>query len=303
MTRSTHAFDEHSITDDVLAGVDVAGRHVVITGATSGIGRETARALARAGAHVTITARSAESAAKARAKLASLDVHDVATIEMELTDLTSVRRCADQLTHSHPQLDIAILNAGVMAVPLARTREGWELHLAANHIGHFALARELLALLGRAPAARVVVLSSAAHSLAAIDPADPHFVGRPYDPWVAYAQSKTANALFALEFDRRHGETAAAFSVHPGMAATRIGRHLTAADLERVMNTAELSNEPLRRVEQAAASVVWAAAHPAAVHLRGNYIANCSRGEVAAHACDPRAARQLWDYTESLLDH
>ena len=204
---------------------DQTGRVAVVTGANGGLGLETARALAGAGAHVVMAARDQEKAATARDEIlagvpgAALEIQD-----LDLASLASVRACADQILGAHPAIDLLVANAGVMATPPSTTADGFELQFGVNHLGHFALTAHLAAALLRADAARVVtVTSTGRHYGGALDPDDPHFRERTYDPWRAYGQSKEANVQFALELDRRFraaGTDARALVAHPGLSNT-----------------------------------------------------------------------------------
>jgi len=208
-------------TDDIP---DLAGRTAVVTGANGGLGLETARALAGAGAHVAMAARNAEKTGAAEKSI--LDSHPRASLEvvpLDLGSLASVHRAAERILAAHDRLDILVNNAGVMAIPERRTEDGFEMQLGVNHLGHFALTAHLLPALLRAEAARVVsVTSTARHMGRAIDPEGPHMEGS-YGPWKAYAQSKLANFHFAIGLQRRFeaaGVPAASIVAHPGLSNT-----------------------------------------------------------------------------------
>jgi NAD(P)-dependent dehydrogenase (short-subunit alcohol dehydrogenase family) len=207
---------------------DLTGRLAVVTGATSGLGTVTARELARHGAHVVVTARSEQRGAATRDRL--LRAAPDATVEvraLDLASLASVAACADGLAADHDRIDLLVNNAGVMATPLQRTEDGFELQVATNHLGPFALTARLLPLLAAAPAARVVTVASLAHTWGVVDPGDLTYERRRYLRWQAYGDSKLANLLFAHELDRRlraAGSTVASLAAHPGLARTRLGR-------------------------------------------------------------------------------
>ena len=222
-------FGKSTTTDEVLEGIDLTGRRVLITGAASGLGRESARALAAHGASVTVLARSEERAAGAVAEVEALVPG--ATLEpgvVDLADLSTVRSFADTYLATHDAVDVLINNAGVMACPFGRTADGFETQFGTNHLGHFLLTALLSPAILRGTDPRVVTLSSAGHSRSDIDLVDPNFETTEYSPWVAYGRSKTANALFARELARRGGPRGLlSFSVHPGGIITDLGRHLT----------------------------------------------------------------------------
>lgn len=288
---------------DVLVDVDLTGRTLLVTGGYSGIGVEVVRALAGAGARVLAPARRPE---KARAVLA--DVPRVVVGSLDLADQASVASYAGGL--AGVPLDGIIGNAGVMACPETRVGPGWELQLATNHLGHFALVNRLLPQL--TADARVVSVSSTGHHLSGIRWEDPHFTGPDgYDKWLAYGQSKTANVLFAVELARRG---VPAFSLHPGAILTPLGRHLQEADLEAVTTLDDAGRPVLpdfRSAEQGAATVVFAATSATLVGHEGAYLEDCALAPVhppgpqttygvREHALDPAAAARLWDWSAEL---
>ena len=215
--------------EEVIRGIDLSGRTAIVTGGYSGIGLETSRVLAAAGATVIVPARTPD---KARANLAGLPRVELAALD--LLDPASIDTFARNHLASGRPLHLLIHSAGVMATPLTRDGRGHESQFSTNHLGHFQLALRLLPALVRSEGARVVALSSRGHRFSAVDFEDPSFERQPYDKWKAYGQSKTANALFALGLDRRIAEQGVrAFSVHPGGILTDLTRHLTEEDLER----------------------------------------------------------------------
>jgi NAD(P)-dependent dehydrogenase (short-subunit alcohol dehydrogenase family) len=305
------SFDATSTTDEVLEGIDLHGTEVVVTGASTGLGEETTRALAARGAAVTMAVRDRErgeaAAERVRAAVpgAQLDVR-----ELDLASLDSVRAFAAGYRADHDRVDVLIDNAGVMACPQASTADGFEMQLGTNHIGHFLLTKELMPLLG--PGARVVVLSSAGHRFSDVDLDDPNFEHTPYDPWVAYGRAKTANALFAVELDRRlRDRDAHAFSVHPGGIVTDLGRHLTAETLAVLTDVPADQQIEWKTVPQGAATTVWAATAPELAEHGGAYLEDCaiaasnpdpdSRGGIKPYAVDPARAAALWDRTEAWI--
>jgi NAD(P)-dependent dehydrogenase (short-subunit alcohol dehydrogenase family) len=296
-------------TSDVLDGVDLTGCRVLVTGGTTGIGKETARALAAAGASVTITARTDDKGTAAVEDLCSgVDGADVEYELLELGSLASVRSFTDRFAAAHDSVDVLIANAGIMAVPFGRTDEGFELHFGTNHLGHFVLVGRLLPLLVASAPARVVILTSAGHAMSDIDWDDPNYEHRTYSKMEAYGQSKTANILHALELDRRCGARGGhAYSVHPGMVATELGRYFTREDFEELQGRARGSSSgggglpPAVGVDVGASASVWAATAPELDDQGGSYLADCAVATPMAYAADPDAARRLWALSEDLV--
>jgi len=314
-------FDRDTTTDQVLEGVDLSGKHIVITGASSGLGEESARALASKGASITMLARDREKNEAAAARIRErVPGADLELRELELGNLAGIRAFAKEFLAERDRIDVLLDNAGVMACPYATTDDGFELQLGSNHLGHFLLTLQLWPALVRASSPRVVALSSGGHGISDIDYDDPMFERREYDPWIAYGQSKTANALFALELDGRlkpHG--GAAYSVHPGMIMTSLGRHLTpdlmAAMQKRITDRVraegkEPPSDPaalFKTVEAGAATQVWAATTTELADHGGAYLANCRVGEpggnvgehgVERYATDRASAARLWSLSE-----
>jgi NAD(P)-dependent dehydrogenase (short-subunit alcohol dehydrogenase family) len=263
-----------STADEVIKGIDLSGKTAIVTGAYSGIGLEATRVLTRAGATVIVPARDPD---KARAALG--EIHGVEVERLDLLDVDSVDAFADTFGQSGRPLHLLINNAGVMATPLARDGRGNESQLSANHIGHFQLTRRLWPSLQRAQGARVVALSSGAHRRSAFDFDDPNFHVREYERWTAYAQSKTATALFAVELDRRGAsEGIRAFSVHPGRIETGLQRHVSIADLQALGFRNELGEIPAdqrhmyKTIAQGAATSVWCATHPMLAGMGGSIV-------------------------------
>ncbi len=289
-------FGERSTADEVMAGVDLAGRRAVVTGGASGIGTETARALAGAGAEVTLAVRDATAGrGVARQIAADAGTGTVLVEQLDLTDLSSVREFARRWTGP---LDILVNNAGVMATPLTRTSEGWELQFATNHLGHFVLTRALHGALGSSDHARVVSVSSSGHFFSPVVFEDIHFERRPYDPWSAYGQSKTANILFAVEANARWtADGIAVNALMPGSIRTNLQRHVPPANME-----AMTAGTTWKTPAQGAATSVLLAASPLVEGVGGRYFENCNEAEigtrgtgyVAPYALDPDAAARLW---------
>jgi len=316
-------FGRDTTADEVLEGMDLTGRRVVITGAASGLGRESARALAAHGCVITVLARSGERSAGAKAELEALVPG--ATVEsgvVDLGDLASVRAFADTYLDTHEAVDVLINNAGVMACPLGRTVDGFETQFGTNHLGHFLLTALLAPALLRGSSPRVVTLSSAGHSRADVDLVDPNFEATDYSPWVAYGQSKTANALFARELARRAGSSRLlSFSVHPGAILTDLGRHLTDELINEMMAFARERSAAHREagapelhfksVPAGAATQVWAATAPGLEGHNGAYVADCGLGVLGAdpgvngfrpYLLDDDHAAALWALSEELVD-
>ena len=302
-------FSATSTTDDVLEGLDLSGRRIVVTGASSGLGLETARSLAAVGASIIITARGQ---AKAEAALTQLraEVPGAAfdAVVLELTDLKQVRAAAAELLSKWDRIDVLINNAGIMACPLERTAEGCELQFGANHIGHFLWTCLLVPALKKSSAPRVVNLSSAGHKYSPVHFDDPHFQHRDYDKWQAYGQAKTANMLFSVGLSRRG---IPANAVHPGAIVTNLGRHMTKVDMEQFGSRAHESGYEFKSVPQGAATSVWAATAPELEGRGGLYLEDCQVGQPATedkpaagyfpYALDEAAAEQLWALSEQIV--
>lgn len=303
-----------STTDDVLAGVDLTGRRVLVTGGSGGLGEETARALAAHGASVTIAARDADKCADAAARIHAATGASVEVLVLDLADLDSVRRGAQEFLGRHDELHLLINNAGVMACPQATTVDGFERQWGTNHLGHFLLAVLLRQALLRGAPARVVSLTSGGHTYADIDLDDPNFERTPYDPFIAYGRAKTANALFALGWDRRYGARGVhGYSVHPGGIHTGLGRYMTPEVVEQLrasLRSGARSGDGgkfrWKTIPQGAATTVWAATAPELDAHGGAYLEDCgvapqverkSGHGVLAYAQDPESADRLWEYS------
>lgn len=295
-------------TTDVLEGVDLSGRTILVTGATTGIGRETARALTAAGASVVITARTDDKGEATVAKLREwVPGADVAHEVLELGSLDSVRAFTDRFTATHDHLDVLIGNAGIMAVPFGRTADGFELQFGTNHLGHFDLVGRLLPLLVASAPSRIVLLSSGGHMASDILWDDPNFESHEYSKMDAYGQSKTANVLHAVELERRYGALGVhAYAVHPGMVATQLGRNFTPDVMEDLKARAASSPgraelPPLVGTDVGAATSVWAATAPELESQGGSYLADCAVAIAAPYAMDLDGAARLWALSEELV--
>jgi NAD(P)-dependent dehydrogenase (short-subunit alcohol dehydrogenase family) len=309
------AFGPESTTDDVLEGIDLTGRRILVTGASAGLGLETTRALAAHGAAVTMAARDlAKGAAAMEAVLAEVPRAELDLRLLDLADLASVRRFADGFLEDHERLDVLIANAGIMACPQGTTADGFELQLGTNHLGHFLLIERVMPALLAADRSRVVLLSSAGHRFGDVDLDDPFFEHQPYDPWVAYGRAKTANVLCAVGIDQRYRDRGVrAFAVHPGGIQTELGRHLTKDTLQVLMDrlAAAPTETVWKTVPQGAATSVWAATSPDLDGQGGVYLEDChigaltddpdARDGVRAYALDPARADALWALSQRLV--
>jgi NAD(P)-dependent dehydrogenase (short-subunit alcohol dehydrogenase family) len=314
--RITSGFSASATADDVIQDVDLTGKVAIVTGGYSGIGLVTARALAVAGARVIVPARD-----QAKAREALLPFPNLIQDSLDLADPASVDAFADRFLQTGQSLHILINNAGVMAPPLVRNAHGEESQFAINHLGHFQLTARLWPALRDAKGARVVALSSRGHMRGGVDFDDWNFERREYDRWLAYGQSKTANALFALKLDevgKPHGVRA--FSVHPGAVLTDLLRHMSVAEL-RAAGAIDDAGEPilppannLKTPEQGAATSIWCATSDQLDGMGGVYCEDCNIAEplpadskeprgVRPWAMDPALATRLWKLSEDLIGH
>jgi NAD(P)-dependent dehydrogenase (short-subunit alcohol dehydrogenase family) len=318
------AFGETSTTEEVLSGVDLKRKRVLVTGVSSGLGVETARSLAAHGAQVVGAARDLKKADAATNQVrrdAAINGGSFEVIALDLASLTSVRACADALLKKGEPFDVIIANAGVMATPFGHTEDGFETQFGTNHLGHFVLVNRIAPLLR--PGGRVINLASAGHRFANVDLQDPNFERTPYDPWVAYGRSKTANILFAVAFDARHrGHGIRAAAVHPGGIQTELARHLDPAQSQAAID--RISKESIaaggqpfkyKTLPQGAATSVWAGFVASAEEIGGQYCENCHVGQIVpenkpltvntegvrAYALDPKTADALWRKSEELV--
>jgi NAD(P)-dependent dehydrogenase (short-subunit alcohol dehydrogenase family) len=297
--------------EEVLSGIDLTGKVYVVTGATSGLGLVGARGLASAGATVVLAGRDeARLRSAAEAVTSETPTAAVETVEIELDDLASVREAAAQISARFSRIDVLINNAGVMFTPFERTKDGFELQLGVNHLGHFELTRCVMPLLLNAGSARVVNLSSDGHRISDIDLEDPNWEQRPYDKFMAYGSSKTANVLFTVALDARYRDSdVRSFAVHPGTVATSLSRHMSRDDMKAMMALGETGREPSAErprldvipAEQGAATSVWAAVSDELSGLGGVYLKDCAISDsVMPYAVDPLRAERLWTISELL---
>lgn len=311
----TRAFGASTTADEVLDGLDLAGRRILVTGGSGGLGKEAARALAARGAQIVLAARSEEKLAAAKADIeaqvpgASLD-----TLVLDLASLASVRSAAKAFLERYDSLDVLINNAGVMACPLARTTDGFEMQFGVCHLGHFLFTCLLVPALLRGAPARVVNLSSGGHQIADVDLEDPNYLQRDYDKWQSYGQAKSANVLFSVALNQRlaaRGITSNA--VHPGaIAETDLARHMQAEDFEAMMAMQpEGAQMTFKSLQAGAATSAWAASAPELEGRGGLYLEDCAVGQVndstevlggyRSRVLDAGRAEQLWAISEALV--
>jgi len=323
-SKMANAFGATSTTEDVLSGVNLGGKRILVTGASAGLGVETTRALAAHGAHVVGAARDLAKAHSATAQVredAAAHGGGFDLIELDLASLKSVRASADRLLAKNEPFDLVIANAGVMATPFGHTQDGFETQFGTNHLGHFVFINRIAPLLRAG--GRLINLSSSGHRYSNVDFADPNFERTTYEPFIAYGRSKTANILFAVEFDRRQrGRGVRAAAVHPGAIPTELGRHV---DQSRMQALVDQINQQLaaegkgpfqwKTIPQGAATSVWAGVVASADEIGGQYCENCHVGKIVpdnvtitavsegvrAYALDPDTAEALWKKSEELV--
>jgi len=314
-------FDATSTTEDVLSGINLQGKRILVTGVSAGLGVETARALAAHGADVVGTARDLAKAKAATAqaqKDAAANNGSLDLIELDLASLKRVRACADALLAAGNFFDVIITNAGVMATPFGHTADGFETQFGTNHLGHFVLVNRIAPLIRYG--GRLINLSSAGHRFSNVDLDDPNFDKTPYGPFVAYGRSKTANVLFAVSFDRRHrNRKIRAAAVHPGGIQTELGRHLDASALQALVDQinrqaaeAGVPSFQWKTIPQGAATSIWAGVVAPAEEIGGRYCEDCHvasitaddatlREGVRAYALNSDTAEALWKKSEELV--
>ena len=326
MTKILEAtsFGATSTTDEILSGINLKGKRILVTGVSAGLGVETARSLAAHGAQVVGAARDltkAKAATEQVRKDAATHGGSFELVELDLANLKSVRACADGLLAKGTSFDVIIANAGVMATPFGHTADGFETQFGTNHLGHFVLVNRIASLIH--DGGRLINLSSSGHRYANVDLDDPNFERTPYEPFVAYGRSKTANILFAVEFDRRHrsrGIRGAA--VHPGGIRTELDRYIDSSRLDKIV---EEINQQLaaqgkgpfqwKTIPQGAATSVWAGVVASADEIGGRYCENCHVGQIVpddvtitaisegvrGYALDAKNAEALWKKSEELV--
>jgi NAD(P)-dependent dehydrogenase (short-subunit alcohol dehydrogenase family) len=314
-------FGATSTTDDVLSGKDLKGKRVLVTGVSAGLGIETARALAAHGAEVVGAARDLAKAEGATSEVRAQAANGggLELVALDLASLNSVRACADALLADGRPFDAVIANAGVMRTPFGHTADGFETQFGTNHLGHFVLVNRIASLI--APGGRLVNVASSGHRYSDVDLDDPIFERTPYDPSIAYGRSKTANILFAVEFDRRHkARGVRATALHPGGIKTELGRHMASDELDKMVAqiNAQLAADgqppfQWKTIPQGAATSVWAAFVAPAEDVGGRYCENCQVSEVTEglispvspgvrpYALDPEHAKALWAKSEKMV--
>ncbi len=315
----TGPFGATSTTDEVLEGVDLRGKRILVTGVSAGLGVETARTLAAHGAQVVGAARNLDKARTATevVRAQAANGGGLELVELDLASLASVRACADALVAAGTPFDLVIANAGVMACPFGKTADGFETQFGTNHLGHFVFVNRIASLL--TPGSRLVNLSSAGHRFSNVDLDDPNFEHTPYTEFGAYGRSKTANILFAVEFDRRHKASGVrATAVHPGGIQTELGRYMTPEVMQGLIDSinaaSQTSGTPAfewKTIPQGAATSVWSGVVAPADQVGGLYCEDCHvaelaeggdvRGGVRGYALDPDRAKALWAKSEEMV--
>lgn len=296
-------FNAASTAADVLHGIDLTGRTAIVTGGASGLGLETTRALAARGATVIVGARNIQSPSLITG-YGNVSIH-----HLDLLDSESVNSFSEDVLRECKKIDLLICSAGVMATPLFRDQDGHEGQFATNHLGHFRLTCALWPALAAAPACRIVVVSSRGHQISGVDFNDIDFTTRPYEKWLAYGQSKSANALFTVALDARRGKSGPrAFSVHPGSILSPLARHLSREEID-AFGALDDKGEPvidpsrdMKSMTQGAATIVWAASSPVLENKGGVYCENCDIAPIEEEgkfgvrrwAVDPQLAERLW---------
>jgi NAD(P)-dependent dehydrogenase (short-subunit alcohol dehydrogenase family) len=314
----TKTFGFESTTDQVLEGINLSGKRILVTGVSAGLGVETARALAAHGALVVGAARDLSKARRAAEEVVAgaKNGGGLELVELDLASLASVRACADALVAAGKPFDAIIANAGVMACPKSTTKDGFETQFGTNHLGHFVLINRIASLLK--DGGRLVNLSSAGHRFSDVDLDDPNFEHTPYAEFIAYGRSKTANILFAVEFDRRHKDRGIrATAVHPGVIHTELSRHMTQAQLDDLLKSV-VERQPAgapalqyKTIPQGAATSVWAGIVANANAVGGRYCEDCHvadiiedpavREGVRPYALNPEHAKALWGKSEQMV--
>jgi len=315
--RDASKFGPETTTAEVLADIDLHGKVALVTGGSSGLGQETARALADKGAHVILTARDVpKGEAVAAAIRASTGNQGVEVEKLELDSLAGIRSFAERFLARHEELHILVNNAGVMACPFAKTADGFEMQFGTNHLGHFLMTGLLLPVLRRSAPSRIVSVSSRGHHLSPVVFEDINFEHRPYHNWQSYGQAKTANSLFAVQLDALGQDAGVrAFAAHPGGIMTPLQRHLTRDEMMAAGWVDEDGNadDRFKTPEQGASTSTWAATSPQLEGMGGVYCENCDIADptevgsptariegVDAHAIDPDVAARLWTVSAQL---
>lgn len=310
-------FGATTTADEVLAGKDLSGKTVLVTGGSSGLGQETARAMAAKGAHVIISARNPAQIEDAVAAIKA-DVPDaqLETLTCDLASLESIKAAGTEANQRFDKIDILINNAGVMACPKMQTSDGFEMQFGTNHLGHFALTKHLMPLVEAGSDKRIVNLSSRGHHISPANLDDPHFETTEYTPWESYGRSKTANILFTKGLEDRFADKGVhAYAVHPGGIQTNLGRHLTEEDMAFLRKRMEEQAKEtgvatmFKSISEGAATQVWAATAAELEGQGGVYCEDChvadlddvsSNGGVRSYALDKGEADRLWAMSEEM---
>jgi len=307
------AFDASTTAEQVVGDMDLNGKVIVVTGASAGLGLETARVLAKAGALVVMAGRDADKNRRAADSIrAEAPGAKIETEAFDLSELVSVRAAAARILKAHPKVDVLINNAGFVGGPLVYTAEGCEKHFAANHVGPFVLTNLLVPALKAAAPSRIVVLSSNGHRVPAFDFDDLRFEKRQYNHWTAYAQSKRANVLFAVALAKRLEPFGVTVNVlHPGVIRTEVFRDVTPDEEKMVTDYSETHGSPVKSIPQGAATQVWAAVGPDLAGVTGRFLEDCqfaplddspmSASGVLPEALDPASAERLWAMSEKIV--
>jgi NAD(P)-dependent dehydrogenase (short-subunit alcohol dehydrogenase family) len=315
---SRENFGATTTADEVLDGIDLSGKLVVITGGASGLGMEAARAMATKGAHIVIPARDMAKGEAAAQEIRSATGNDqIEVMELDLGSMASIRAFSEAFLAKHSRIDLLINNAGVMACPYGETADGLEMQFGTNHIGHFLMTNLLMPAIlkgGESGGGRIVNLSSRGHHFDTVHFDDPNFESRDYEKWASYGQAKTANIMFSVGLEKRlAGKGVHALAVHPGGIRTNLGRHLTEEDMAMLLKRMEENSGEsvaFKTVEAGAATTCYAATAPELAGKGGVYLEDCHvaavddddpSGSVRSYAVDPDNAEKLWALSEEIV--
>ena len=315
-------YGAETTTDEVLEGVSLQGRHFMVTGASSGLGEETVRALSSAGAKVTMVARNSDKLNAAADRIrTSVPTSDLQTGLVDLADLSSIWAYAEEYLQEAAPIDVLINNAGVMACPFMTTNDGFEMQFGTNHLGHFLLTNLLMPAILSGQNPRIINLSSAGHTHADVSLDDPNFETSEYNAWESYGRSKSANIHFTRELVRRYGDEIRSFAVHPGVILTELGRHLTPELMEEMVERVKARSEssaeaketgglPFKSMEAGAATQVWAATTDDLEGNNGAYLGDCkvgveggnpSENGYLSYIYNEDTAEALWSLSEQMV--
>ena len=315
-------YGAETTTDEILEGVSLQGRHFMVTGASSGLGEETVRALSSAGAKVTMVARNSGKLNAAADRIrTSVPTSDLQTGLVDLADLSSIRSYAEEYLQEAAPIDVLINNAGIMACPFMTTKDGFEMQFGTNHLGHFLLTNLLMPAIRSGQNPRVINLSSAGHTHADVSLNDPNFETSEYNAWESYGRSKSANIHFTRELVRRYGDEIRSFAVHPGVILTELGRHLTPELMEEMVERVKARSEssaeaketgglPFKSMEAGAATQVWAATTDDLEGNNGAYLGDCKVGVEGGNPSEngylpyiynEDTAKALWSLSEQMV--